>query len=60
MYKRNGGNVNSFEPPNPASVLEEKFCKEYYETNKTGMTKTDIYSKEQIKKYLTHQTQHQY
>ena len=45
-----------FEPPNPASVIseaekEEKFCKEYYETNKTGMSKTDIYSKEQIKKY---------
>jgi len=39
------------EKPNPLSVIEEKFCKEYYETNKTGMTKTDIYSKEQIKKY---------
>ena len=37
--------------PNPASVVEEKFCKEYYETNKTGMTKTDIYSKESIKKF---------
>ena len=48
------GTMNNFEPPNPASVVEEekdKFCKEYYETNKTGMTKTDIYSKEQIKKY---------
>ena len=44
-------NGNNFEPPNPASIVEEKFCKEYYETNKTGMTKTDIYSKEQIKKY---------
>ena len=32
-------------------IVEEKFSKEYYETNKTGMTKTDIYSKEQIKKY---------
>ena len=41
----------SFNPPNPASVVEEKFCKEYYETNKTGMTKTDIYSKEQINKF---------
>ena len=43
--------TGEFKPPNPASVVEEKFCKEYYDTNKTGMTKTDIYSKEQIKKY---------
>ena len=43
--------VAHFDPKLPASVLEEKFSKEYYETNKTGMTKTDIYSKEQIKKY---------
>jgi DNA modification methylase len=42
---------NSFQPPNPVSVVEEKFCKEYYDTNKTGMSKTDIYSKDQIKKY---------
>ena len=49
--KRREKGDSNFEPPNPASVLEEKFCKEYYETNKTGMTKTDIYSKEQIKKY---------
>ena len=47
---KNGTNQN-FKPALPVSVLEEKFCKEYYETNKTGMTKTDIYSKEQIKKY---------
>jgi DNA modification methylase len=40
-----------YNPGLPVSVLEEKFCKEYYETNKTGMTKTDIYSKEQIKKF---------
>jgi len=40
-----------FEPPNPALVVEEKFCKEYYETNKTGMSKSDIYTKENMKKY---------
>jgi hypothetical protein len=48
---KNTHGTNSFDPQNPASVIEEKFCKEYYQTNKTGMTKTDIYSKENIKKY---------
>ena len=51
IYSKENQTASSFNPPNPASVLEEKFCKEYYETNKTGMTKTDIYSKEQIKKF---------
>ena len=50
---KDGSYKMGYEPPNPSSVLEEeeKFCKEYYETNKTGMTKTDIYSKENIKKF---------
>jgi hypothetical protein len=51
MKARGKGHYHAFEPPNPASVVEEKFCKEYFETNKTGMTKTDIYSKENIKKF---------
>jgi len=51
IYSKENQTASSFDPPNPASVVEEKFCKEYYETNKTGMTKTDIYSKEQIKKF---------
>ena len=51
IYSKDKQTQSSFDPPNPASVLEEKFCKEYYQTNKTGMTKTDIYSKENIKKY---------
>jgi len=51
IYSKENQTSSSFTPPNPASIVEEKFCKEYYETNKTGMTKTDIYSKEQIKKY---------
>lgn len=46
-------NVQEDKPKNKTikAIVEEKFCNEYYETNKTGMSKTDIYSKEQIKNF---------
>ena len=43
-----------FDPPNPASVVEEKYTKEHLDNNRGGAgtnTKSDIYTKEAIKKY---------
>jgi len=55
--KKEKGFDNAFEPTNPASVLEETetiYTKEHLDNNRAGSgtnTKTDIYTKDAIKKY---------
>jgi len=55
IYSKENQTTSNFEPPNPASVLEEsKWTEEHLNNNKAGAgtnNKTDIYSKEAIKKF---------
>jgi len=48
------GFASNFEPPNPASVVEEKYSKEHLDNNRGGAgtnEQSGIFSKENIKKY---------
>jgi len=48
------GLVANFEPPNPASVIDEKYTKEHIDNNRAGAGTnegSEIYTKEAIKKY---------
>ena len=54
IYAKENQTVSSFEPPNPASVLEEKYSKEHLDNNRGGAgtnEQSGIFSKENIKKY---------
>ena len=54
LYPKENQTSSSFEPTNPCSIVEEKYTKEHLDNNRAGAgtnTKSDIYTKEAIKKF---------